>query len=414
MNICLVSSNGPSASGGLPAVTRSVASRLAETSSVGIVARFSSGGPQQLSYSARERPQTLRYDGFDLRVIAPVATMTPLLDVAQRCSHHPVLQPTSRRIFERAYGRGLERAIPREAEVVHFVGAGWEMLGFPALRAARRRGACFTVWPAIHPGVWGDSEVDATLYRAADALFAQSRFERDRLIELGVAPERIILSPCGPVLEQPGDAERFRARYGLGSRPLVLFLGRRQRYKGYHAVVEAMQTVRERVSEACLVAAGQHVEPPYPDLEPGALVDLGRCDDQTKADALAACDVLCLPSTAEAFGIVYVEAWASGKPVIGGSAPAVRELIRDGIDGFCVSQSPAEIAARIELVLTDTTLGQRLGAAGRLRQQAEFTWDRVVGIAQTAFERCWNERQAGQGGGSCGYRDRSGSPRRSG
>lgn len=369
-------------------MARSVATRLAKTSSVRMVTRFESRGPDQVSYSAREHPQTLRYDGFDAEVIAPHVSMTSLLDVAQRCSHHRPLQPASRRIFERAYGGGVGRAIPPETDVVHFIGAGWEMLGFPALRAARRRGACFTVWPAIHPGVWGDSAVDAALYRAADAVFAQSRFERTRLIELGVLPRRVVLSPCGPVIEEQGNGDRFRSRHGLGDRPLVLFVGRRQRYKGYHAVVEAMSAVRSVVPDACLVVAGQDVEPPYPHLPADAFVDLGVCDDQTKADALAACDVFCMPSAEEAFGIVYVEAWACGKPVIGGSAPAVRELIRDGVDGFCVSQSPEEIAARLWQVLTDRALGQRLGAAGRLRQQAEFTWDRVVAIAQATFERC--------------------------
>lgn len=363
-----------------------------------MVTRFAAGGPNSVSYSASERPRTLHYQGLNVRVVAPPARMRSLLDVAERCSHHAPLQPTSRKIFERAYGPNIDRAMHPDSEVVHFVGAGWEMMGFPALRAARRRGACFTVWPALHPGVWGDSCVDATLYQAADAVFAQSNYERKRLLELGVDSERISLSPCGPVIEQAGDAEGFRAGRGLGNRPLVLFLGRRQRYKGYHALLEAMSVVRQSVPDACLVAAGEDAEPPYPELAPDALVDIGRCDDQTKADALAACDVLCMPSTAEAFGIAYVEAWAFGKPVIGGSAPAVRELIREGVDGFCVTQTPAEIAAKLTLVCTDATLRQRLGAAGRLRQQAEFTWERVTRIAEATFERCRSE-QLLRGGG---------------
>ncbi len=271
------------------------------------------------------------------------------------------------------------------------------MLGFAALRAARHLHAVFSVWPAIHPGTWGDSTLDAELYKRADLVFAQSRFECGRLIELGVDPRRVIVSGCGPSTRLAGDAARFRSRTSVGDAPLILFIGRKQRYKGYHALCEAM-VLLEQVEPRCrLVAVGADGDRPYPPYS-ARVIDLGRCSDQDKADALAACDVFCLPSIEESFGIVYIEAWAAGKPVVGGTAPAVRELVRDGEDGFCVEQDPRAIANALARLLSDRDLRMRLGEAGRRRQGQHFTWEAVAAAHRAAFGEALARRRASSTG----------------
>jgi len=290
-------------------------------------------------------------------------------------------------LFRHAYQQRLAEAIPAAVDVVHYVGTGWELLGFAALAEARKRGAGFTVLPAVHPDTWGDSPLDVRLYNQADAVLTLSDHERQHLIRLGTNAALLRTIGLAPASEVTGNEGRFRRTHRLGSRPLVLFVGRKNRGKGYHALRRAMASVMAAVPSTCLITVGPDAEPPYPQLPEGALLDLGQAEETDKADALAACNVFCMPSAHESFGIAYVEAWSYGKPVVAGPAPAVRELVTDGVNGFCVSQDPTEIAAALVRLLRDPALCQHMGAAGQALQQERYTWDAVTEVHETVFRR---------------------------
>lgn len=381
--VSTVSSHG---AGGLCAYVRHLRRALEPDWEVSEAARFAAEGPGRVDYAMRERGGPVGSSPRDsVRIVSPRGIAGLTLGRV----HHLVNRPAVARLgvgaFSAAYRGSLAAAIPRETGVVHYVGAGWELLGFPALGEARRRGAAFAVTPAIHPGDWGDSALDARLYGAADAVFALSEFEREHLGGLGVASEKIRVTPLAPALEAVGDGARFRRERGLDARPLVLFVGRKQRYKGYHALCEAMESVVRVAPGACLVSVGHDAEPPYPAMPNGAHVDLGACGEQEKADALAACDVFCMPSHGESLGIAYLEAWAHGKPVVAGMAPAVAELVRDGENGFRVESEPEPISSALVRLLLDPALSARLGRAGRDLQAARYTWDRAAEVHASAF-----------------------------
>jgi glycosyltransferase involved in cell wall biosynthesis len=121
-----------------------------------------------------------------------------------------------------------------------------------------------------------------------------------------------------------------------------------------------------------------------------SLRDLGVPDELGKADALAACDIFCLPSSHEAFGIAYVEAWTYGKPVICGLAAACRELIQDGVTGVWADQGPASLAKKILSLLEQPDFRERLGRDGRARQQRDFTTESVARIHVEAVQGARN------------------------
>jgi glycosyltransferase involved in cell wall biosynthesis len=383
--LAIVATNGPGTVGGLSSYVRHIASEMATDYEVSVAARFALSTMPSLSYTARERATQVVVDGIVTTTIAPSTGALPLLRASRRCVYYPRLQSLARGLFRVGFERPLARAIPEDAAIVLSIGTGWEMLGFAARSVAQRRGARFFVTPAIHTGVWGDSALDGQLYRSADGVFALSHHEADRMTALGVERSRIVVTGLAPVPPRPSSGAAFRTRHGLGGRPLVLFLGRKHRYKGYHALREAMGSVLVEQPTACLVSLGPPGEPPYPPLPPGAELDLGLVDEAEKADALAACDVFCMPSAEEAFGIVYTEAWAYGKPIVGGPAPAVRELIREDVDGYATTQDCADIAAALVRLLGDRSLRERLGAAGRERQLAEFTWPVVAERHRATF-----------------------------
>jgi phosphatidylinositol alpha-1,6-mannosyltransferase len=370
MRLCIVSTTSHRAVAGLSAYMHGLAEHASAEWDVTNVARFELDGRQGLNPLVAETARVVEDPVAPVSIIAPSTRTAPLLRAVRPMIHHPRTQRLSVRAFDLAYRPALAAAIPAEDAVVHVTGCGWELLGFAAAAIARKRGLPLTVLPAMHPGDWGDSTLDARLYQAADTVFALSHYERDRMVELGVAPERIRVTSLAPSVSLDGDGARFRAAHGIGERPVVLFTGRKEAYKGYPALASAMAIVRRRHPDAVLVAAGAGTTTPS-----GGLIDLGICDDATKADALAACDVFCMPSAGESFGIVYTEAWAYGKPVVGGPAPAAVELIQDAGGGLTLaSQAPEEIAAALSDLLGDFDRRRRLGDSGRVSQRERYTW----------------------------------------
>jgi glycosyltransferase involved in cell wall biosynthesis len=273
------------------------------------------------------------------------------------------------------------------ADLVHNVRIGREALSWASLRAARRRSIPFVLTPVHHPRWQGRryrSFID--LYRQADALLALTRAEQDILVRLGADERRVHVIGHGPVLAAGADAQRFRSRHGL-SGPLVLFLGQHYDYKGFRQLLQAAPLVWPQVPEARFVFAGPAVggsEAFFRGTD-SRVLRLGPVGLQEKCDALAACSLLCVPSTQESFGGVYAEAWSYARPVIGCPIPAVAELIENGADGFLVPQEPPAIAARIVDLLRDEALARRLGEAGRRKVDAHFSWERIAARVEEVY-----------------------------
>lgn len=383
LHVCLVGTGSPCCLGGLAAITRHLGLALQNQGhKVSAVARFRTDPPPGVQLAAKEPPG--RFDGvsFPTHIVAPSGLAAMTLSRLPTLLSRPQFQTQGIRLFEAAYDPGVNAVIADDVDAVHFVGAGWEMLGFPTLRRALQIGASFTIMPAVHPERWGDSDLDIRLYNKADTVFTLTDFEKQHLIGKGVtAPIKV--QGLGPAVGDGGEGARFRREHDLGERPLVLFVARRVPYKGYNALAEAMEKVRQAVPNACLVVlSGPGETPP---VQSSQLLELIGASDAVKADAYAACDVVCVPSTDESFGIVYVEGWRYKKPVVGGPAPAVRELIEQNVTGRTVEQDPDAIAATLIDLLQDPVLRDRMGMAGFHLQQSQFTWETAaINLVETA------------------------------
>ena len=95
------------------------------------------------------------------------------------------------------------------------------------------------------------------------------------------------------------------------------------------------------------------------------ILEFGHLEIQEKNDALAACDVFCLPSVSESFGIALIEAWHFGKPVVACDIPSSRELINACDGGLIVAQEPERIGAAILTLLRDPGRIRLTGLRGR-------------------------------------------------
>ena len=383
--IALVATNGPRAVGGLSAYARHLGEELRATRPVLHVIRFPTDTRSSTAYGARLEV------GEDATIVPGEALFDhrpaarPLAHLVGRAMHRPPTRRLAQLGHTWSLEPSLERAIPSSVSHLHWIGTGWELSGFAVAGQARRRGIPFSVWPAVHPGAWGDSQFDMTFYAQADAVLAQSEHERSLLIEAGIDEAKVHRMTLAPAVSATGDGRRLRHRLGLRDERLVLFVGRRDGYKGYDLLLRAMMTIWEAHPDVRVLACGPHggqaaVKDPR-------VIDLGLVDESTKADAYAAADVFCLPSRFEAFGIAYVEAWSYGLPVVAGDCAAVAELVRDGKDGLLVAHSPEAVIRAILTLLEDDEARARMGAAGRERQKKEFTWNRVARMHQSVFAR---------------------------
>jgi glycosyltransferase involved in cell wall biosynthesis len=108
------------------------------------------------------------------------------------------------------------------------------------------------------------------------------------------------------------------------------------------------------------------------------VLELDSVTTQAKTDALAACTLLCLPSTQESFGSVFTEAWSMGKPVIGCDIPAVTSVIAEGIDGFVVPPLAKILADRLTYLLDHPEQALQMGEAGLQKTNRLYSWPRLA------------------------------------
>jgi len=276
------------------------------------------------------------------------------------------------------------------ADVVHNVRIGREGLTYASWQVARQRDLPFVLTPVHHPRWTGwRYRQYLALYRRADAVIALTQAEAQILADLGVRPERIHITGHGPIVAPTADPQGFRQRHHIPG-PMVLFLGQHYPYKGYRALLEAAPRLWQRHPEATLVFIGpavgqsEQVFAAHPDRR---IRRLGTVPLQTKTDALAACDLLCVPSTQESFGGVYVEAWSFRKPVIGCPIPAVTEVVSDGTDGYLCAPDPAVLAERMAYLLDHPAVAQAMGAAGHAKVQRRYTWPALAAQTLAVYEQ---------------------------
>ena len=125
--------------------------------------------------------------------------------------------------------------------------------------------------------------------------------------------------------------------------------------------------------------------------EGGNIIPLGQFQTEDLRHLLAAADIFALPSWADSFGMVYLEAWCAGLPVIGASTAAICEVIRDGVDGLLVPpRDVASLARVLEQLLLDPALRHRLGQAGKEKVLSGLTWPHALHRWETLLSRLNN------------------------
>ncbi len=273
----------------------------------------------------------------------------------------------------------------------------------PALRSAGVRRSVATthgheVWWAKTPGT---RQVLHRIGEVNDVVTYLGEYTRSRIAP-ALSPEAAQrMRQLTPGVDErtffPGSGgATVRAELGLGDRPVVVCVSRLVPRKGQDMLIRAMPLVRWRVHDAVLLVVGGG--PMQRRLE--ALASSLRLDDAviftgerpwgTLPPYFDAGDVFCMPARSrrgglevEGLGIVYLEASATGLPVVAGRSGGSPDAVRDGVTGFVVDgSSPEQIADRVSHLLLDRELAARMGAAGRAWVERNWRWDDLAARLQ--------------------------------
>ncbi len=359
---------------------------------VTVATRFTSGLRPTTWASLTDVDPAASYedDGVRVRVIRPRGWRRLALYPVHRLHYYDRTEPWAIKLFETALTDALDTAIG-PCDVVHFNGVGREMFGFCAETVARRRGVPFVITTHMHPGTWGDSRLDFRLYRKADRILAHTRWERDVYIAGGVDPARVSVVGIGVPEAPVGDGERARKKFGLDG-PTVLFVARKAHYKGYGLLLESAPIVWQSMPDVRFVFVGPDQDEPTPAQvairQDRRIVETGIVTDQDREDLYAACDLLCVPSSAESFGLIYFEAWRHGKPVVALDISPLRELM-DACGGGVLLREPRcdLVASALLELLGDAARRSAMGEAGR-QFSLGYVPDKVVGRVVELYSTC--------------------------
>lgn len=215
---------------------------------------------------------------------------------------------------------------------------------------------------------------------------ARKKIPHDRVSYLpnGVDPEKFA----------HGDGGAFREKFGIPKdRFLVGNISRIDFQKNQLQLVEAFARFHKQNPKGHLLLCGPETQPDYSEKINRVIAENSLGDFVTKipgvrndspdlVNGFHACDVFVLASIHEPFGIVCLEAWSSGCPLIGAKVGGVKGLIRDGENGFffdpASSDAVEHLASRLSELATNPDLARKMAASGMTEVKEKYTWSKVT------------------------------------
>ena len=246
--------------------------------------------------------------------------------------------------------------------------------------------------PLRHGG--GKAHVYKFFLRQADRHITISRYTRQLLIDCGVDARKIDIVPLGvdtARLRPNLDTGEIRQRLGLPAGRMLLTVARLMERKGHAYVLQALALLRDQMPDLhyLIVGDGPQRNGLHRLISELGLQDrarlLGRVAEEDLPLLYNCCDVFVMPAAeipekeeVEGFGLVFLEAMACGKPVIGGNSGGIPDAIPPQA-GLIVPPKDANLlAAAIAELLSDPAHLQTMGVAGLQWTRDVMTWDRTL------------------------------------
>jgi glycosyltransferase involved in cell wall biosynthesis len=241
--------------------------------------------------------------------------------------------------------------------------------------------------------------------RAADYVITVNRRIAQTLVDEKLRTDRVSPIPNGVDFKVFGHGEgtAFRSDLGLRAEPLVLTPGRICEVKNQLFVLEVLPRLLESVPDVHWAILGIVSDTDYNRSLHAAITQSGltqrvhllpglSAESAELAGAYDAADLVVLTSKHEAFGLVVLEAWAAGKPVVAPNVGGLSETIESGRDGLLVPPSDAEaMSAAIGSLLRDDLRRIELGRRG-LRKARTYSWDEISDQVGAVYQQVLRTR----------------------
>ena len=260
-------------------------------------------------------------------------------------------------------------------------------------------------------------QIEKYIIEEADRVIAECTQDRLDLVQYyGADPDKITIIPCGFNPEEFFPMDRREARKRLNLSPherIILQLGRMVPRKGVDNVIRAAGRLRPTLPSLRLVVVGGDSDEPDPEKTPELrrlqqiaaeekILDRVTFAGRKRRDMLkyyyAASDVFITTPWYEPFGITPLEAMACGVPVIGANVGGIKFSVVDGKTGFLVPPNdPATLAGRIQTLLSNRKLLERMKINSLRRVHKYFTWTRVAQSMSRLYEAVLPEAEEAAG-----------------
>jgi len=225
----------------------------------------------------------------------------------------------------------------------------------------------------------------------ADRVIVCSNAMKDEIMHLYNVPEwKIRVIPNGIWADRFDGFEidawnDVKKHFGFGVLdPMIVYVGRMTYQKGVDLLVEAIPEVLKEFPNTKFVFIGDgymksQLERRVSELNLWHAVRFtGYIPDDWKLKIIKASEAVVVPSRNEPFGIVVLEAWAAGKPVIATHGTGAGELIWHGVTGYRVYHAPESIAWGIKEILRNLESAKWMGNNGRYAAKTVFNWDKIA------------------------------------
>jgi glycosyltransferase involved in cell wall biosynthesis len=264
---------------------------------------------------------------------------------------------------------------------------------FDALAAGKASGKPVVINGGIHPqDKWGFGRANIIqAVRESDLYLAYTGYETQYLGQQGIPAEHIRVVGCGVHMDEFTHIDPLEAKRALGlplDKPIIGFIGQIGLHKGVDTLIKAMPYVWEQFPEAHLLLAGSRamyaqqldsIIETWPEAYRQRLHLFYNFPETQKPTLFNAVDLFTYASGYESFGIAYLEAWASKKPVIGTWSGAIPWVVSAGQDGLLVHyHDHEELTEALLILLRNPDWAKQMGERGYEKTLRQYTWKQVA------------------------------------
>ena len=284
-----------------------------------------------------------------------------------------------------------------DADVIMATTSQYMFTDYPLWRFKTKNPKPFVLYGAMHLHIqW---PADSPILRRAkicDCYIANTEFEREWLIEHGVFKDNIVTIGTGIEIDDykcsDEEATCFRRKNRISDDDILIgYMGRLSEGKGAGLLIDAFNVIYKHNKKTKLIIAGTAT--PYIstirqkikeyNLPVILIVDFNNTLKPVLFNAL---DIFVLASKGESFGVVFLEAWACKKPVIGVNTGVIASLISNEQDGLLFETGNAnDLADKLSVLINDKVKRAEYGMNGFLKVQSQYTWTSIVEKYRNAY-----------------------------